>query len=327
MQGAEKLFYFLDKCTRTLEYKEKNINVYLNGFLEINGEKYLKWVKTFDDWAISSKYKVVRDRLIEILSVDGNKVIFNKEYLKGKEFTEVIKTVNELKEIISIIEKLEKNNEKNINIINSKSKGLLNEEFVIDKYKMTQSMKLLKEQVMKRIYENYQSEYVKKHFTNKNSGIEKCTFERMVEIYNEIISSKVLGARLVDPTDSDYIIAKELCYNVEQNSYFTNIKLDEVLEVGDFKIVELNDYIQYIKCVGEVNLLDNSDKNIAIIFSDVYLSGEKYMISTKAYFDALQKIKAGRGKKKCWVCGDKLGLFNFDITCTKHKKYEDSEYL
>ncbi|MGG7213198.1 hypothetical protein ACQPUY_06215 [Clostridium nigeriense] len=91
---------------------------------------------------------------------------------------------------------------------------------------------------------------------------------------------------------------------------------------GRFIKDDYTNYQDFIDLKCKSDLTQNAIANIKSLFGKYIGHEDEYLVSANAYFSALQDLKLYRGKKYCWICGERLGVFSLGVICKKHENIE-----
>lgn len=317
-QKFEKLAVLLDKCTKNQEYSNINKSNLIRNSELTSLKEILYWTKNLSKYTFAATFKDDLSFLKHYIIVKEGNANITEELVK--------KDIKEINNVLSSLKKIEFRLNKHIfdtkhifEMLESYKYNTFPIMYIIENDELYKYNNLLYSRLNSLIFNSYNEDFVA--MIQNKIGIETLTENTslLINIYNDRLLPRKEKC-LINSHDIDYKEAKRYC-NEYDNIYFTNIEIQNTITEKNVVIIDYSNYKKFIKLRSSTNLLNDAYFNIPILFKK-QINRSKYIVSAVAYFAALQDLKAARGKKRCWICGEKIGAFSFNITCKEHEQYE-----
>lgn len=319
-QVYKKLAYLLDKCTDDKEYLCKNkINYFRNSEIT-NLSGLVQWRSKLNEYHFSNGYKETIKILNDNFTIKDGNIHLNRLYdnISIEKLTKVIETLQSISEMLDT--GLEYTNI-NYNILKSDNHNKLIDLYVIHYTELNNFNKLLYKKLSEGYFNNYDELKIKSILEWMSVEQLSKSTKLMIDLYNSLIAENCTGKDLKSSSQIRYDKAKEYCNVSGESIYYTNIPVDRIISSNNVTNINYSNYKKFVNYNCNASLLENAEFNIDLLFNKA-VKNKDYIVSAKAYFAALQDLKVSRGKKQCWICGERLGFFTTGITCKEHSKYE-----
>lgn len=311
----ESLVFLFDECIQDQSYQLKNKYNYIHNAFNTNLKQAIFYKQQLNDLIYTQDYQQYIDYLNQmlILTPEGIQLDVDIESVSLQQLKEIIE---QCVFIGKLLEQGEQAYIDNINILINQTFQPLNRSFIFNKYRQNELIKTLYKTIQAYCFNHYNYENIQS-FASVDEKLNDYTV--LFDFYHLLLNDQRETLQLVDDSIVNYEQARELCNDYNETLYYSNLTQSTVLNHLNVTIINYKNYKKYINLNSKANLLSNAKDNIQLLFK----VDQHYLISNKAYFAALQDLKGYRGKKYCWICGERLGFFAHTVTCKQHQCYED----
>lgn len=333
--SLKKLSLLIEKCVQDNDYRIKNNSNFINGYINDENrktkiEKAYEVRKNYMNYEYGQAFNVsIIEDIKSAIEIQENICKINSNYLElsiddiSKRIDNIIDNIDSFNNYI---------NRSNIYIerIEAGSGEKINNDYIFTKEDFIRFRNLLIKRIREMVYENYDIEYLnfimKKVNLLRDKKIESVDF--YIYLYNDSyykdnnIKKENKTIKIIKSEEVTYIKSKSYAKEYEEDTYYVNFNKDEVFKsFSNMKIINAKNYEKFLDLKANTNLLDNAKINIQSIFGKYIKDTDYYLVSANAYYSAILDIKIDRGKKRCLVCGEKLGFIEklSEITCNKHR--------
>lgn len=336
----KKLCFLIEECLEdTNTYKCKNRLNFINGYINSKDiEAVYKLKENKGNYNCGKDFDFsIFDTINREIKIEKNDLTINENYLYLPIETVSNKLDNIEKMINSFNDSINRSY-KYIQDVKSNNINKIGYDYIFTIKTLLEFSSLLLDKITERLYQKYDFKYLNFVISNiYEINDEKKLVEFLVYIYNNQyyednnINRENSSVTLLNNKTTNSYLSIDIIKDIDQRrnfknkTYYCNFDKDRVLKnFNNLKVIDESNYKKYIKLRCNANLLDNVEMNIQKLFEKYIKKEDEYLVSSGAYFLAIQDLKIYRGKKYCWICGEKLGVFSSEVTCKKHRGDEAS---
>lgn len=335
--SLKKLSLLIEECVDDKIYTLKNKVNFIKAYIK-EGDRGAKIEEAYNLKVNYRNYRYgklfdfrILENINEGIQIQDNVYGINPDYL-DLSINEISEKINNIIYSVDSFNYYINKGYNYINFVNENNIYEINNDYAFNENDFQNFKYLLLKKVEEKLYFYYDIEHLKYITETIDSfkGNEDSLVEFLIYIYNDNyyynnnIDKNSSCLNIIFSEAIDYQQAKEYVNTYEEKIYYANFNSNRVLtNFKNIKIINCSNYKKNIDVKCDANLMSDAMTNIKSIFGKYIKDGEEYLVSANAYFLALQDIKIYRGKKRCWICGEKLGLFSSGITCKEHKDQEN----